>query len=165
MKIWHVALNTYRGLLRNRALLALVLFFLLVFLGSVGAIYFAARLAEAGADEQARLMFAQAIEQLLSTNAIFAFILAALAAAFALPAEIKSGTILPTLGCALPRSQFLLGLFLGVNLLLVTYLALVSVAGVGLMLWSGVSPEPHLLLGLLYVVLIANIVAALAFFF
>jgi len=165
MKVWAVAWNTYRGLLRNRALLALVLLFFFVFISSVGGIYFAARLAEAGAAEQAKLVYARAIGSLLYTNAIFAFILAALMGAFVLPGEIKAGTILPTLGRALSREQYLLGLFAGINLLLFSYLAVVVLATIGLLLWGGVSAEPHLLLGLLYVVLVANVVAAVAFFF
>ena len=165
MKVWAVAWNTYRGLLHNRALLALSLFFLFIFVSSAGGIYFAARLSEAGAAEQARRLFAQSIGSLLNTNAVFSFILAAFMGAFVLPGEIKSGTILPTLGRALSRSQYLLGLFLGINLLLATYLLLVAVAAAGLMLWSGVGVEPYLLLGLVYVVLIANVVAAIAFLF
>lgn len=165
MKIWAVAWNTYRGLLRNRALLALALFFLFIFLSSAGGIYFAARLSEAGAEEQARRLFAQSIGSLMNTNAVFSFILAAIMGAFVLPGEVKSGTILPTLGRALSRSQYLLGLFAGINLLLATYLLLVAAATAALMLWSGVGLEPHLLLGLLYVVLVANIVAAIAFVF
>src|SRR3990170_6442384 len=69
---------------------------------------------------------------------------AAFMGAFVLPGEIKSGTILPTLGRALSRSQYLLRLFLGINLLLATYLLLVAVAAAGLMLWSGVGVEPYL---------------------
>lgn len=165
MKIWRVALNTYRGLLRNRALLAVVLLFLFIFLSSVGAIYYSSRLAEAGAAEQSRRLLALELESLFATNAVFAILLAALAGAFVLPGEIKTGTILPTLGRALPRSQYLLGLFLGVNLLLVTYLGLVSLTAGALLARSGVNPGWHLLLGLAYVILIANIVTALAFFF
>lgn len=165
MKIWRVALNTYRGLLRNRVLLAVLLLFLLILLSSAGMMDEASRLAEEGAAGQTRLLFAREIESLLTTNAFFAFILAALAGAFVLPGEIKSGTILPTLGRALPRSHFLLGLFLGVNLLLASYLGLAALTAGGLVLWSGISPGLHLLVGVLYVVLIANIIAALTFFF
>lgn len=165
MKVWRVALNTYRGLLRNRALLAVVLLFVFIFLSSVGTIFYSARLGEAGAAEQSRRLLALELESLFASNAVMAILLATLAAAFVLPGEIKSGTILPTLGRALPRGQYLLGLFLGVNLLLLSYLALVVLTTGALLAWGGVNPGPHLWLGLLYVVLIANIIAALAFFF
>jgi len=165
MKVWLVGVNTFRALRHNRAVLGLILFFLFVLLSTAGAIYFGNRLQRAGAAEQAELLFAQAIERLLGVNAVFCFLLAAVVGAYVLPSEIKSGTVVPTLGRALSRRQFLLGLFLGLNLLLVAYLLLVSVAAAGLMLWGGVTPAPTVLLGALYVVLVANIVAALAFFF
>lgn len=165
MKVWAVAWNTYRGLLRNRALLALILLFLLLFLGSASELFYASRLARAGAEEQARTMFAQGIQSLLLGHAVYAFILAILTGAFVLPAEIKAGTIVPTLGRALSRTQFLLGLFVGANLLLATYLVLAILATAGLLVWSGVVVESHLLWGLLYVALVAGIVGGLAFLF
>ncbi|MBI2956305.1 MAG: hypothetical protein HYY26_03215 [Acidobacteria bacterium] len=165
MKIWLVALNTYRGLLRHRALLAFILLFLFTLISSLAGLYFASRLAEGGAGEQSRQMFARQIEGLTQTFAIYAFVLAALTAAYLLPGEIRTGTIVPTLGRALSRSQFLLGLFLGMNLLLASYLAMAGAILGGLVLWSGLPPAAHLAWGVLYLVLIANIVGAIAFFF
>jgi len=165
MKAWPVALNTYRGLLRGRILLFLILLFSLTFLGFAAGMFFASRLGEAGALEQSRLLFARQIEGLLGAYTFFAFVLATIAGAYVLPGEIKSGTIVPTLGRAVSRAQYLLGLFLGLNLLLATYVGLAAAAIGGLLLWSGIRPDPHLLLGLLYLVLVANLWMGLTFFY
>lgn len=165
MKVWQVALNTYRGLLRSRALLVFLFIVLFTFLGSAGTVFFATQLASAGAAEQSRLLFARQIESLLSTYAVFAFILAVLAGAYVLPGELKTGTIVPTLGRAVSRGQYLLGLFLGLNLLLASYAALAGLSIGGLLLWGGVSPGPAVPLGVLYALLTANIVMAMAFFY
>lgn len=165
MKVWQVALNTYRGLLRSRALLVFFFIVLLIFLGSVGTVYFATELAGAGAVEQSRLLYARQIESLLSTYTIFAFFLAVLAGAYVLPGEIKTGTILPTLGRAVSRGEYLLGLFLGLNLLLASYAALAAISIGGLLLWSGFNPGPTVLLGVLYAVVVADLVMALTFFY
>jgi hypothetical protein len=165
MKVWLVAANTYRGLLRGRILVFLILLFSLTFLGYAGGLFFASRLGEAGAAEQARLLFASQIEGLLKTYAFFAFLLAIIAGAYLLPGEIKSGTIVPTLGRAVPRGHYLLGLFLGLNLLLATYMVLAVGSIGGLLLWSGIRPDPQLLWGLLYLVLSVNLWMGLAFFY
>jgi ABC-type transport system involved in multi-copper enzyme maturation permease subunit len=165
MKAWPVALNTYRGLLRGRILLFLLLLFSLTFLGFASGMFFAARLGEAGALEQSRLLFAHQIEGLLSAYAFFALVMATVAGAYVLPGEIKSGTIVPTLGRAVSRAQYLLGLFLGLNLLLATYVGLAVASIGGLLVWSGVRPDPQLLLGLLYVVLVANLWMGLTFLY
>ena len=165
MKIWWVGVNTFRGLLRSRALLA---FFFLVFftlLSALGVFFFADQLSEAGAAEQARLLFARRIEGMLETFVMYGYFLAALAGAYVLPGEIKSGTIVPTLGRAVSRGQYLLGLFLGLNLLLAVYAALVTVMVGGLMVLGQVRPGPELLLGVLYALLAVNVILGLSFCF
>ncbi len=165
MKAWLVALNTYRGLLRSRAILFLVLVFILTLLGYITGLYFATRLEDAGAAEQSRWLFARQIESLLTTYAFLAHAMALLAGVLVLPGEIKSGTIVPTLGRALPRGQYVLGLFLGLNLLLATYLAMAVVSIGTLMLWSGVRLDPNLLLGVPFLILSVNILMGVAFFY
>jgi len=165
MRIWWVGVNTFRGLLRSRALLAFFFLVLFTVLSALGVFYFAEQLSEAGAAEQARLLFAQRIEGMLETFVLYGYFLAALAGAYLLPGEIKSGTIVPTLGRAVSRGQYLLGLFLGLNLLLATYAGLVAVMLGGLMVLGQVWPGPEMLLGVLYALLAVNIVLGLSFFF
>ena len=165
MKVWLVALNAYRGLVRSRALLIFGFIVLMTFLGALGALYFATRLSEAGAAQQSQLLFARQIESLLDTYVVFAFILAVLTGVSVLPGEIKTGTVVPTLGRALPRGQYLLGLFLGMNLLLGSYLGFAAVAVGALFVWSGLWPSPHLFLGVLYAVLVAELAMGLAFLY
>ena len=166
MKVCYVAVNTFRSLVRTRAvLLVFLLFFLLIAVGSISALYFAAQLEQAGGAEQSRLIITHQLERQLRVYAVYAFIVCALAAAFALPTEIRTGTALPTLGRALPRSRFLLGLFLGVNLVLGAYLLLGIAVSAALFWWTGTGFGLHMLWGLLYVVLAGNIVAALTLFF
>lgn len=165
MKVWFVAWNTYRGLLRNRALLVIALIFLFPWLTSAGMLYYTTQLKEAGAVEQSRMMLAFQLEGVLQFTAALAYVLVVAAAASLLPGEIRTGTILPTLGRSLSRLQFLLGLFLGVNGLLLTYLLAAGTAMAGMMLWGGIALSPPMLIGLLHVLLVANIVAAITFFF
>lgn len=165
MKAWLVALNTYRGLLRGRILLFLILLFALTFLGYAAGMFYAQSLGEAGAAAQSRSLFAYQIENLLRVYTGLAYLLALIAAVYVLPGEIKSGTIVPTLGRAVSRGQYLLGVFVGLNLLLLTYVGLMALSIGGLLLWSGIQPQPQLLLGVFYFVLTMNIYMALAFFY
>ena len=87
MKAWLVALNTYRGLVRSRALLIFGFIVLMTFLGTLGALYFAARLSQAGAAEQSQLLFA-----LFQAGAV-AFLLGNKIAHLVLPAAGTKGHI------------------------------------------------------------------------
>jgi len=165
MKVWLIALNTFHGLVRRRALLALILLFLFVFSGAFATLFLTARLQRAGSPEQARLLLAGEMEGLMVFYAVLTQILAAILAAVVVPEEIKSGTAIPTLGRALSRSQFLLGQFLGMNLLLLGFLALGTVAFIAVLAGYGVALGSHLLFGLLYSFLRALCIAALAFLF
>lgn len=165
MKIWLVAVNTYRGLMRGRILLFLILLFVFTFLGYAAGLFYAQTLGEAGAAEQSRSLFAYQIENLLEMYTDLAYLLALIAAVYVLPGEIKSGTIVPTLGRSVSRGQYLLGLFAGLNLLLLTYVGLTALSIGGLLLWSGLWPPWGFLLGAGYFILTINLFMAFAFFY
>jgi ABC-type transport system involved in multi-copper enzyme maturation permease subunit len=165
MKAWLVALNTYRGLLRGRILLFLILLFALTFLGYAAGMFYAETLGEAGAAEQSRSLFAYQIESLLQLYTGLAYLLGMIAAVYVLPGEIKSGTIVPTLGRSVSRGEYLLGVFVGLNLLLLTYVGLMAISVGGLLLWSGIWPQAQFPLGVLYFVLTINLYMAIAFFY
>lgn len=165
MKIWWVGVNTFHGLLRSRALLAFFFLVLFTLLSQLGVLFFAGQLSDAGAAAQARLLFARTLEGMFETFVIYGYFLAALAGAYLLPGEIKTGTIVPTLGRAVSRGQYLLGLFLGLNLLLAAYAALIAVPVAGLMVLGRVWPGPEMLLGVAYALVAVNIILALSFLF
>lgn len=165
MKVWLIALNTFHGLVRRRALLTLILLFLFIFSSAIAVIFLAGELEAAGSPQQARLLLAGQMEGLMSFYAGLAVFLGVIVGGYILPEEIKTGTAIPTLGRAVSRGQFLLGQFLGMNLLLLTFLALGAAATAGVLLWKGVELGSHLLYGLLHVFLRANMVAAVAFLF
>lgn len=121
MKIWAIAWNTLWGLLRNKIIIlfsAIFICVLLLMLTPLMAMKAMAKMHSATQMESAVLTFVGMIMSLVSG---FGSLLAAWAAADAVAGEIRSGTVLAVMARPLRRWEFLLGKFLGVELLMVIY--------------------------------------------
>ncbi len=119
MKIRALALNTWLGLIHNR----LIVLFLAIFLGLLLLLLAplsSMRHNQAGAGA---LTF---IEILISILSAFGSLLVIWASADAIGAEIQSGTVLAVLARPLHRWEFLVGKFLGVQLLMACYIAFMA---------------------------------------
>jgi len=115
MKIRAIAISTFSTLVRNRVIILLFALFLCVLL-----LFMVPLAGMKGVGESFALGFVSAIMSVLSG---FGSLLAAWSAADAVAGEMKSGTILAVMARPVRRWEFLLGKYLGVQLLMVVYVA------------------------------------------
>lgn len=113
MKIRAIALSTFGSLVRNRLIVLFFAIFLCVLL-----LVMVPLAGMKGVGESFALGFVSAIMSLLSG---FGSLLAAWSAADAVAGEMKSGTILAVMARPVRRWEFLLGKYLGVQLLMLVY--------------------------------------------
>jgi ABC-type transport system involved in multi-copper enzyme maturation permease subunit len=106
-----LAWNTFMSLVRNRFIFLFCALFSVVILLMIVPLF-------SGSPPSIELMLIRAIVTMLTG---FGSMLAAWAAAEALAGEIKSGTILAVMARPVRRWEFLLGKYLGVQLLMLTY--------------------------------------------
>lgn len=128
MKIRAIALSTFGTLVRNRLIVLFFAIFLCVLL-----LFMVPLAGLKGAGESFALGFVSMIMSVLSG---FGSLLAAWSAADAVAGEMKSGTILAVMARPVRRWEFLLGKYLGVQLLMLVYV--VFMFGMShLMAWIG----------------------------
>lgn len=123
MKIRAIALNTFAGLVRNKLLFLFFIVFLCVLLLMMSPLLvMKTNAARSNADtfQSQILTFVSFAMTLLSG---FGSLLAAWSAAESVAGEIRSGTILAVLARPVKRWEFLLGKYLGVQILMVIYVA------------------------------------------
>jgi len=121
MKIRAIAMNTFSGLVRNKIIIlfcAGCICILLLMLTSLMAI----RAVRSGQNaEGMQMMVLPLIGQMMTFISGFGSLLAAWSAADAVSAEMRSGTVLAVLARPVRRWEFLLGKFLGVQLLMFVF--------------------------------------------
>jgi len=120
MKIRAIALNTFAGFLRNKLIVLFVALFvavLLLFLTPLMAMKAAS--AQAAAQLQSPVLTLVGV--LMTMISGFGSLLAAWAAADTVAGEMKSGTILAVMARPVRRWEFLLGKYLGVQILMAIY--------------------------------------------
>jgi Cu-processing system permease protein len=136
MKIRAIALNTFSGLVRNKIIIlfcAGCVCILLLMLTSLLAI----RAMRAGQNAEAmQTMVLPLIGSMMMFISGFGSLLAAWASADAVAAEMRSGTILAILARPVRRWEFLLGKFLGVQLLMFVFV-LIMLGLTYLLAWIG----------------------------
>lgn len=113
MKIRAIALSTFGTLVRNRVIILFFAIFLCVLL-----LIMVPLAGMRGVGESFALGFVSSVMSLLSG---FGSLLAAWSAADAVAGEMKSGTILAVMARPVHRWEFLLGKYLGVQLLMLVY--------------------------------------------
>lgn len=136
MKIRAIAWNTFGSFSRNKVILlvcAIFLCVLLIFSTPMMAAKSMSRTMSAGQGEGLILTIVSAIISLVSG---FGSLLAAWAAADAVAAEVRSGTILAVMARPIRRWEFLLGKYLGVQMLMAVYI-LFLLASSYLFAWIG----------------------------
>jgi ABC-type transport system involved in multi-copper enzyme maturation permease subunit len=148
MKIRAIALNTFSALVRNKILIlfcAGCICILLLMLTSL----LAMRAVRARQNaEQMQVMVLPLIGAMMTFISGFGSLLAASAAADAVAAEMRSGTVLAVLARPVRRWEFLLGKFLGVQLLMFVFV-LIMLGLNYLLAWIGgatISTNPWLLI-------------------
>lgn len=122
MKLWTLAGNTFRGLLRNRVLLVFLFVYLavmLLFLGSMLSIRYATN---AHGQSMASAFLSQ-LQLLVVLTGSVGSLFAMVAGAYAVSGEVQSGTILAVMARPLPRWEFLTGSYLGAQGVLWIYVA------------------------------------------
>lgn len=115
MKIRAIAVSTFDTLIRNRVIILFFAIFLCVLL-----LFMVPLAGMKGVGESFALGLVSAIMSVLSG---FGSLLAAWSAADAVAGEMKSGTILAVMARPVRRWEFLLGKYLGVQLLMLVYVA------------------------------------------
>jgi len=120
MKVRAIALNTLSALVRSRILILLVVLFACVLLLTTSPLIFVKTMAS---ERQSRSMVLALLSTIQGLVSGFGSLLAAWASADALSSEMKSGTVLAVMARPIRRWEFLLGKFLGVQLLMAIYVA------------------------------------------
>ena len=124
MKVRAIALNTFSGLVRNKIIIlfcAGCICILLLMLTSL----LAMRAMRAGQNaEQMQMMVLPMIASMMTFISGFGSLLAAWSAADAVSSEMRSGTVMAVLARPVRRWEFLLGKFLGVQLMMLVFVAI-----------------------------------------
>ena len=120
MKIRAIALNTFNGLLRNKIIILFCAGMVCVMLLALTPLMLARNNRGMNADQMQTMVLA-IIAGIMSMVSGFGSLLAAWAAADAVASEMKSGTILAVMARPVRRWEFLLGKYLGVQLLMLLY--------------------------------------------
>lgn len=127
MRVWAIARNTLTGFLRSKILIVFALVFGCILLLTLASASSVRSMRAGGNVQQFRAMTLMMLAAALNLVSGFGSLLAAWAAADALGGELKSGTVLAVLARPIRRWEFLLGKFLGVELLLGIYVVCASV--------------------------------------
>lgn len=148
MNIRAIALNTFAGFLRNKLIILFsALFLCIVLLMTAPLMMFRALPAVEGA-QSAKSMTLGLVGMIMSWVSGFGTLLAAWTALDTFSSEIKTGTILAVLARPVRRWEFLLGKYLGVQLLMAIYVVLMLALSY-LLAWIGggrILPAPWLLI-------------------
>jgi ABC-type transport system involved in multi-copper enzyme maturation permease subunit len=120
MKIRAIAFNTFNGLMRNKIIILFCAGMVCVMLLALTPLMLARNNRAMPADQMQSLVLA-IISGVMGMVSGFGSLLAAWAAADAVASEMKSGTILAVMARPVHRWEFLLGKYLGVQLLSLLY--------------------------------------------
>jgi ABC-type transport system involved in multi-copper enzyme maturation permease subunit len=121
MRIRAIALNTFRGLLRNKIIILLAAGFLCIVLLMMAPLLLFKAAANTMSASQAQGMVLSTLTGIMTMVSAFGSLLAIWAAADVVSAEMRSGTILAIMARPVRRWEFLLGKYLGVQLLMLIY--------------------------------------------
>jgi ABC-type transport system involved in multi-copper enzyme maturation permease subunit len=157
-----IAFNTFGTFLRDKILIVVAILFTCGLGLMMTPLLGAKAMAGMGNVAQAQALVLEIVSIILIFTSGFGSLLAAWAAADSVATEMKSGTILAVMARPVKRWQFLLGKFLGVMLLMSTYVAMMFVLSYLLALIGGekIHSAPWVLV--LYPLVRYSIYAALA---
>jgi ABC-type transport system involved in multi-copper enzyme maturation permease subunit len=123
MNIRVIALNTFGGFLRDRLIILFCALFVCVILLMMAPLLLARAMSAANRSQQPAGLVLSIVTGIMFLASGFGSLLAAWAAADAIASELRSGTILAVMARPVRRWEFLLGKYLGVQLLMAAYIA------------------------------------------
>ncbi|HXJ45877.1 MAG TPA: ABC transporter permease subunit [Candidatus Dormibacteraeota bacterium] len=132
-----IAFNTFGTFLRDKVLIVVAILFTCGLLLMLTPLLGARMMETRGNIAQAQSMVLEVVSVIVFFTSGFGSLLAAWTAADSVATEMKSGTILAVMARPVKRWQFLLGKFLGVMLLMCTYVAMMLVLSYLLALIGG----------------------------
>jgi ABC-type transport system involved in multi-copper enzyme maturation permease subunit len=121
MKVFYLAQTTLSGLIRNKILIVFILLFVGIILLMLTPLLTMKALKGANEVKEARSLLSSMLVGVFFLANDFGAMLAIFASASAVSDEIKMGTILPIMAKPITRWQFLLGKYVGTQLLLLIY--------------------------------------------
>jgi ABC-2 type transport system permease protein len=121
MKIRAIALNTFASLLRNKIIILFLAGFICILLLMMAPLLGARAMSATADSAQVQGMVLGMVSGMMSMVSGFGSLLAAWAAADVVAGEMKSGTILAVMARPVRRWEFLLGKYLGVQILMAIY--------------------------------------------
>jgi ABC-type transport system involved in multi-copper enzyme maturation permease subunit len=136
MKVRAIALQTFGSLLRNKLILLFLAGFVCVVLLMMSPLLMAKSMAGTISVAQSQGWVLSMLSGITSFVSGFGSLLAAWAAADAVSTEMRSGTILAVMARPVRRWEFLLGKYLGVQLLMLVYVLAMFALGY-LLAWIG----------------------------
>jgi len=142
MKIRAIALNTFSTLVRDKLIILFCVGFLCIVLLMMSPMLRAKSMARTMSPSQVEGMVVGMLSLIIRAASGFGSLLAAWSAADAVRSEIKSGTILAVLARPVRRWEFLLGKYLGVQLLMGIYVVFLVLSTYVLASIAGESMHP-----------------------
>jgi ABC-type transport system involved in multi-copper enzyme maturation permease subunit len=136
MKLRAITLNTFSGLVRNKIIILFCVGCVCILLLMLSTLLVMRNLRNVQNAEQMQAAVLPLIGSMMSLVSGFGSLLAAWAAADALSSEMRSGTILAVMARPVRRWEFLLGKYLGVQLLMLVFV-LIMVGLDYLLAWIG----------------------------
>jgi ABC-type transport system involved in multi-copper enzyme maturation permease subunit len=124
MRIRALAFHTFRSLLRNKIIILLAAGFLCIVLLMMAPLLAIKAVANTMSASQAQAMVLSTVAVIMAMVSAFGSLLAMWAAADVVSSEMRSGTILAVMARPVRRWEFLLGKYLGVQILMLIYVAL-----------------------------------------
>jgi ABC-type transport system involved in multi-copper enzyme maturation permease subunit len=121
MKIRAIALNTFGSLVRNKLIILFCAGFGCLVLLMLSPMMMAKSMGKTMSQSQVQSLVLGEVSAIMGLVSGFGSLLAAWAAADSVAGEVRSGTILAVLARPVRRWEFLLGKYLGVQLLMVVY--------------------------------------------
>lgn len=136
MKVRAIALNTFGSLLRNRLVILFLAGLICVLLLMMSPLLIAKSMATPMGAAQSQSLVLGLVSGIMSLVSGFGSLLVAWASADVVSTEMRSGTILAVMARPVRRWEFLLGKYLGVQLLMLVYV--LGMLGLGYLLaWIG----------------------------
>jgi ABC-type transport system involved in multi-copper enzyme maturation permease subunit len=148
MKVRAIALNTFSGLVRNKIIILFCAGCICILLLMLSGLLTMRALRARQNAEQMQMMVLPLIGGMMTFISGFGSLLAAWSAADSVAAEMRSGTVLAVLARPVHRWQFLLGKFLGVQLMMFVFV-LIMLGLNYLLAWIGgatISTNPWVLI-------------------
>lgn len=154
MKIWTIALNTFREAIRDKILYNLLFF-------AIAIMFLSISISNLTLGERIKIV----LDIGLASLSIFGLLIAIFVGIQLVYKEIQRRTIYVLLSKPVPRYQFILGKYLGLGMTIVINVAIMAVPLFMILVYTGYRFDPMILKGIVLILMELMLMTAVALFF